>query len=75
MFESLPSAVRVSASKNFDLLKINPRHPSLQLKKTGRFWSVRASLSFRALAVESGSDYVWFWIGPHDKYMQIISRK
>jgi hypothetical protein len=54
------------------LLKNNPRHPSLQFKKAGRFWSVRASLGFRALAVLDGENYVWFWIGPHDRYIQII---
>jgi len=27
--------------KNFELLKKNPYHPSLHLKKVGRYWSVR----------------------------------
>jgi hypothetical protein len=34
------------------LLKENPRHPSLHLKKVGRFWSARVGSRYRALAVE-----------------------
>jgi hypothetical protein len=71
-FEQLPTHVQAAANKKFELLKTSPRHPSLQFKKVGRLWSARASLSFRALAVEDGEEFVWFWIGPHDAYMQII---
>jgi hypothetical protein len=71
-FENLPDNVQVLARKNFELLKATPKHPSLHFKKTGRFWSARASLGYRALAVEDNNDLVWFWIGGHDKYLQII---
>lgn len=40
-YDKLPEQVRALADKNFALLKDNPRHPSLQLKKVGRFWSAR----------------------------------
>jgi len=40
-FEELPEAVKNTAKKNFDLLKIDPLHPSLHFKKVGDFWSVR----------------------------------
>ena len=56
------------ADKNHALLKENPRHPSLQFKKVGRFWSVRVGLRYRALAVETDGDLVWFWIGTHADY-------
>jgi len=29
------------ADKNFALIKENPHHPSVRLKKVGRFWSAR----------------------------------
>jgi len=32
-YEALPSSVRKLADANFSLLKRDPRHPSLQLKK------------------------------------------
>lgn len=67
-YEALPDTVREIADKSFELLKANPRHPSLQLKKIGRFWSVRVGLRYRGLAVEDGDALVWFWIGTHASY-------
>ena len=71
-YEQLPLAVRQLADKNFELLKADPRHPSLRLKKVGRFWSARVGQNHRALAVESADGLVWFWIGPHDQYENFI---
>lgn len=59
------------ADKNFELLKSDPRHPSLRLKKVGRFWSVRVGLRYRALAKDRPEGLVWFWIGPHDVYARL----
>ncbi|MGF6432856.1 hypothetical protein [Bradyrhizobium elkanii] len=64
--------MRELADANFALLKRNPRHPSLQLKKIGRFWSVRVGLRYRALAVETDEGYLWFWIGSHAEYDRLI---
>ena len=60
------------ADKNFELLRTYPRHPSLRLKKIGVFWSARVGLSYRSLAKERSEGLVWFWIGPHDRYDQLI---
>ena len=71
-YRKLPEQVRVLADKNFALLKSDPRHPSLQFKKVGRFWSVRVGLRYRALAAEADGDLVWFWIGSHADYDGLI---
>ncbi len=71
-YEELPEAVQSIAKKNFELLKTNPQHPSLHFKKIGDFWSVRVSITYRALAVESGEDFIWVWIGNHDEYERMI---
>jgi len=47
-YEALPEQVRKLADKHYELLKKDPRHPSLRLKKVGRFWSVRIGLRYRA---------------------------
>jgi hypothetical protein len=56
----------------YELLKADARHPSLHLKKVGRFWSVRIGLHYRALAVENDPDLIWFWIGHHSAYDRLI---
>jgi hypothetical protein len=71
-FDELPDQIQRLARKNFELLKQNPRHPSLHFKRIGRFWSVRVGLSYRALAIEDDADFIWVWIGDHDSYNRII---
>ena len=43
---------------NYQLLKTDPRHPSLHFKKVGRYWSVRVGIRHRALAVEVDEGYL-----------------
>jgi hypothetical protein len=52
-YDRLPVAIRELADKNYELLKSNPRHPSLQFKKVGEYWSVRVGLNYRALGIDS----------------------
>ena len=71
-YRGLPEGIRQLADKSFEQLAANPRHPSLQLKKVGRFWSARVGLHHRALAVEESQTLVWFWIGTHHDYDRLI---
>jgi hypothetical protein len=73
MFNRLPEQVQRAAKKNFELLKSDPQHPSLHLKKIGDMWSVRAGLQYRALGTDVGNEEVlWFWIGSHADYDRFI---
>jgi len=58
------------ADKNYDILKKDPKHPSLRFKKIGKLWSVRVGIYYRALGIEE--DIVWFWIGSHADYDKLI---
>jgi hypothetical protein len=60
------------AKKKFALFAENPAHPSLQLKPVGVFWSVRVTEAYRALAIRTGNEFTWVWIGGHDEYERII---
>jgi hypothetical protein len=71
-YAKLPEPIRALADRNYEILKDNPRHPSLQLKKVGQFWSVRIGLRHRALAIEVDQGLLWFWIGSHDDYDSMI---
>jgi hypothetical protein len=72
-YEALPASTREAADKSFALLKSDPTHPSLQLKKVGDYWSVRVTARHRALAVEVEDGLLRFWIGAHDEYVRIIN--
>jgi hypothetical protein len=71
-YRQLPAEIQRLADENFELLKADPGHPSLHLKKVGRFWSARLGQNFRAIAVESDDGLIWFWIGDHAAYDQLI---
>ena len=72
-YEGLSPRVRALADKNYALLKDDPKHPSLHLKKTGRFWSVRVGLGHRALGTDSEDGILWFWIGSHAEYDALLA--
>ena len=76
-YHALPLEIRNRADKQFSLLKSNPQHPSLQFKKVGEsrgqeVWSARVTLNYRALALKRADGFLWFWIGDHKSYEQLI---
>ena len=67
-YKKLPPYIQDFADSSFETLKRNPKHPSLHLKKVGKYWSVRVGRKYRSLAVEINEGLVWFWIGTHAEY-------
>ena len=71
-YRNLPQKVQQLADEKFALLKQDPKHPSLRLKKIGKYWVARVSINYRVLAREENGTLVWFWIGKHDVYVRIL---
>ena len=71
-YNRLPIAVRRLADRSYLLMKQDPQHPSICLKKVGRYYAARVGLHYRALAVETPDGLIWFWIGSHAEYDRII---
>ena len=74
-YHALPPEMQRLADAAYQLLKSDTRHPSLQVKTVGPYWSVRVGLHYRALSIEEGADLVWFWIGHHSEYDRLISSR
>ena len=74
-YRQLPGHIRALADKNFALLKADPRHPALRLKKIGVLYSARVGLHYRALARERADGLQWFWIGHHSTYDRLLERQ
>jgi hypothetical protein len=72
LYQALPKEVRELADKNFELLKVDPRHPSLHIKRIGLVWSVRVGGHYRALGHDVPDGVQWFWIGSHADYDKLI---
>jgi hypothetical protein len=71
-FNQLPEVAQSQAKESFERMLVDPFHPSLRLKQVGSYWSARAGLHYRALAVRKGDEFKWFWIGPHHVYDRLI---
>lgn len=72
-YNKLPLDIQTLADKNFQLLKDNPSHPSLQFKKVGKVWSARVGLYYRAVSVPIEGGFLWIWIGSHAEYDKLLS--
>ncbi|HUU20309.1 MAG TPA: hypothetical protein VMW72_24385 [Sedimentisphaerales bacterium] len=75
-YNKLSPVTQSLADKNFALLRQNPHHPSLKLKKIGKYWSVRTGLHYRALGIDTPDEtgIIWFWIGSHSEYNRLIAK-
>ena len=72
-YRRLPQGVvRDLADEKFELLKADPRHPSLHLKRVGEYWSVRVGLAYRAVGTACEGGIIWFWIGSHRDYERLV---
>jgi len=76
-FDQLPEHIQQRARLAYRLFRENPHHPSLRFKRvhpTRPIFSLRVGLAYRALGVREGGDMVWFWVGSHADYDQLVSR-
>jgi plasmid maintenance system killer protein len=59
------------------VFKANPHHPSLKFKKLPPhedLWSVRITSDYRAIGRWRGDVIVWFFIGSHADYDNLLAR-
>ena len=71
-YRALPAEVRELADRCFELLRQDPRYPSLHFRQVSQFWSARVGLHYRALAIQHNGNLVWFWIGSHAEYDHLV---
>lgn len=75
-YKSLSEEIKLRARKAYHLWIQNPFHPSLHFKcinSEEKIWSVRITLSYRAIGILEGNTVTWFWIGSHDDYERFFS--
>lgn len=82
----LPPEVQRIARSEYEKFRANPFNPSLEFKRvkgqkqSTNFYSIRAGqyqgTHYRALGAwtKRTGDVVWFWIGTHEEYNNLIKR-
>ncbi len=73
----MPDPVKERAREAYRRFVENPDHPGLRFKQvhqTEPIYSVRVTRDYRALGVRDGDTVIWFWIGSHADYDDLIPR-
>ena len=76
LFARLPAHVQRQAREAYRLFRIDPRHPGLHFKQVldkPVTFSARVGIAYRALAARDGQTWVWFWIGSHADYDNLLA--
>lgn len=72
LYHRLPDDLKEAARGAYRKFAANPSHPSLHLERLesdSRFWSVRVTRDYRAVAQRLHGDvWVWIWIGSHKDF-------
>ena len=77
MLAALPEQIRRQAREAYRRFQQDPKLPGLQFKKvhtTLPIYSARINIYYRAVGVVTGDQIVWFWIGGHNDYDQLLDR-
>lgn len=73
-FDELSETVQKAAKAAYEEWCRDPRSSRIVFKKVGEdLYSARIGRNWRALALLNQDEFVWFWIGSHDDYDQLIS--
>jgi hypothetical protein len=76
-FDALPKDVQERARRAYKRWKQNSSHASLHFKQVHDekpIYSVRIGLSYRAIGVKEGDTMIWFWIGSHEDYNNLLGQ-
>jgi hypothetical protein len=74
-YRALPVEIQKQAREKFRLWLKEPFNPTLHFKELiSDVWSVRINQNHRALGRRRGNLIVWFWIGTHPEYDQLLKR-
>lgn len=76
-YQSLPDDVRKKAKEVYLLFQNDPWYPSLHFKRVHSslpVYSVRITKDYRAVGILKGEKIVWFWIGSHSDYNDLLKQ-
>lgn len=77
LYEALPEKIQYQAKTAYRRFQQDPSHPSLQFKQVHEvkpIFSARISRDYRAIGIKDAEEIVWFWIGSHSDYDNLLSR-
>ena len=77
LLAQLPDHAQRQATEAHKLFISNHQHPSLRFKRIyadPATYSVRVGIGYRAVGGLDGDTIVWYWIGTHAEYDQLLKQ-
>ena len=71
----LPNDVRKQTASKYRLFCEDPDHPSINFKKVHPdkpVYSARITIKYRAVGIIEDKTIVWFWVGTHSEYEELL---
>ena len=76
-FARLPKDIQRQARKAYQKFQDSPDYPGLHFKKIyarREIYSIRITQNYRALGILQDDEIVWFWIGSHAEYNNLLKK-
>lgn len=77
LLAALPVEARIQANRAYQKFLEDPYHESLHFKRASGFqdvYSARVGIRYRVLGIRDGDAVIWYWIGTHAEYDQLLGR-
>ena len=78
LLAELPDHVQQQADDAYALFHENSSHPSLRFEQVDPgpppVYSARVGIGYRAVGAIRGNTLVWFWIGSHAEYDNLLKQ-
>ncbi|WP_349264099.1 hypothetical protein [Longimicrobium sp.] len=75
---ALPDDVQEQARQAYRQFVNDPQHPGLRFKPvhpSQPIYSARVGRGYRAVGVLDGDTVIWYWIGSHAEYDQLLKQR
>jgi hypothetical protein len=75
LYAKAPKERQLRIRRAYKLWTVDPKHPSLRFKKVHNklpIYSARVDLDWRAVDVFRDDTVVWFWVGSHQHYEELL---
>jgi hypothetical protein len=77
LLAALPSQIQRQAHDAYELFASDTNHPGLRFKQVHAdppIYSARVGIGYRAVGALDGDTIVWYWIGSHADYDQLLKQ-
>ena len=77
LLADLPKEIQRQAKEAYAQFQKDPYHPGLRFKRVHSrrpIYAVRISKDYRVLGIRQDSEIIWFWIGSHSDYDNILKQ-